>query len=96
MMRSSQTIDKNKIDEIMKSFHTIKKNEIKENASLLLTPDDFKSFYNAIVRQQHTINMIVNIIYKNFFFNTCLIFFSICRKSFDNNKAFDVNAFNVR
>ena len=55
-----------------------------------------KLFYNMIVRQQYAINIIVNIIYKNFFFNTCLIFLLIDYKSFDDNKVFDVNAFNVR
>ena len=80
----------------MKSFHIINKNEIKRRAALLLTSNNFKNLYNAIVRQQHTINIIINIIYKNFFFDTCLTFFSIDYKSFNDNKIFDVNAFDVR
>ena len=80
----------------MRSFHTINKNEIKKNVILFLTSDDFENLHNAIVRQQHAINIIINIIYKNFFFNTCLVFFLIDYKSFNNNKVFDVNAFNVR
>ena len=80
----------------MKSFYTIEKNEIKKSVSLLLTSNDFENLYNAIIRQQHAINIIINIIYKNSFFDTCLTFFSICYKSFNDNKVFDVNAFNVR
>ena len=95
-MRSSQTIDKNEIDKIIKSFYTIEKNGIKENVSFFLTSNDFESLYNAIVRQQHMINIIVNIAYKNFFLNMCLIFLSIYHKSFDDNKVFGVNAFDVR
>ena len=81
---------------MIRSFYMINKNEIKRSVILFLTSNDFENLYNAIVRQQHAINMIVNIIYKNFFFDTCLTFFSIDYKSFNNNKVFDVNAFNVR
>ena len=80
----------------MRSFHTIDKNKIKKKAVLLLISDDFKNLHNAIVRQQHAINIIVNIIYKNFFFDTCLIFFSIDYRFSDDNKVFDVNAFDMR
>ena len=74
----------------------INKNEIEESVILFLTLNDFENLYNTIIRQQHAINVIVNIIYRNFFFDTCLTFFSIDYKSFNDNKIFDVNAFNMR
>ena len=80
----------------MRNSYTINKNQIKKKTALLLTSNDFENLYNAIVRQQHAINMIINIIYKNFFFDICLTFFSIDCKSFNDNKVFDVNAFDVR
>ena len=79
----------------MKDFYIIDKNEIKRKTALFLTSDDFENFYNAIIQQQHAINVIVNIIYKNFFLDTRLIFFSFNYKSFDDNKAFNVNTFNI-
>ena len=80
---------------MIKSVYIINKNEIKKSVIFLLTSNNFKNLYNAIVRQQHTINIIINIIYKNFFFDTCLTFFSIDYKFFNNNKVFDINAFNI-
>ena len=80
----------------MRSFYTIDKNEIKKRVALFLTSNNFENLYNATVRQWYAINIIVNIIYKNFFFDTYLTFFSIDYRSFDDNKVFDVNAFDVR
>ena len=80
---------------MMKSFHTIDKNKIKKRVALFLTSDNFKNFHNAIVQQQHAINIIVNITYKNFFLDTRLTFFSSDYKSFNDNKVFNINTFDV-
>ena len=45
---------------------------------------------------KYAINVIINVIDENSLLNTRLTLFSIDYKSFDDNKVFDINAFDVR
>ena len=50
MIKMFHTIEKNKIDKMMKSSYMINKNEIKRNVTLFLISDNLKRLHNAIVR----------------------------------------------
>ena len=48
-------------------FHKINKNKIKRRVILFLTLNDFKNYNDNVVKQQYAINIIINVIDKNFF-----------------------------